>query len=383
MLSKILFPERPFKTPLFYRLLEGLTSFSMLIGFLMGGGHPMSFLFFFYVLHSLASFCFHLFPSQLTYFLDVSMIDWITMERGYMKSHNLWLYAGYLALMFAENTKTHWGLMVRVVLMIIFTPIHNSVYYICMWLLVLLTFFQSCRYVLKKDAFRTTLTCCLYHLYLGVVSYMETIHYDWGYTMSRTEKFAKYCAYFLFISCVMTHLTKSPKRLRSILSFMTATILSPLSFLEIYMEISSGHHNDEIQFFMANFYMAYVVVDVLIGMLYYPEYLTFLEGWLHHFGTFLIVYYGYYINPMKRIRVCILLIVETPSIILFLSRIFYDVLWIKKLKKTIFYPSFFMFRIVAPIFLVLYLQLLSDVYDFLIIGSFTSLNFYWLVKICC
>jgi hypothetical protein len=125
------------------------------------------------------------------------------------------------------------------------------------------------------------------------------------------------------------------------------------------------------------------MVDLLVGMLYYSEYFSFLEGWLHHLGTFLFVYYGYYMNPMKRTRVCVQLIVETSSIFLFLPRVFYDVSWIQRMKRIIFYPSFFMFRIVVPIFIVIYLQLLNDVYDFLIFGTFTLLNFYWLVKMCC
>ena len=468
----ILFPERPFTTPFLYRFFEGLTSFSMSIGFLVGGGQIRSSLFFFYLLYSLASFSFHLFPSELTYFLDISMIDLLTMERGYTTSHNLWIYPFYIAMMLAEKKKTQWGLMIRVGLVLIFTSI-KSIYYICFWFISLLTFLQVCRYTLKKDVFRTTLTCCLFHLYIGCVSYMETTHYNFDYKQHRIEKllryyfflvfvfhtstlitdnkhhvncvltfitsvvltpfalyetwvqcktpsfqhmdalqedmvlyhiylpvtsalevamyvkeitntsdgFLRYCAYFLFLSFVMTRMTQNPKRLRSILSLTTALVLSPLSFIEIYREVFFGESGgEEIQYFMSHFYMAYVVVDLSIGMIYYPEYFTFLEGWLHHIGTFLFVYYGYYVDPMKRTRVCVQLVVETPSIILFLSRIFYDVPWIQKMKKLFFYPSFFFFRIVVPTFVAVYLHLLCDVCDYLIFGSFTLLNLHWLIK---
>lgn len=196
--SKILFPERPFTTPFLYRFFEGVTSFSMSIGFLVGGGQIRSSLFFFYLLHALASFSFHLFSSELTYFLDISMIDLLTMERGYTKSHNLWIYPCFIAMMLTENTKTQWGLMIRIGLVLIFTPV-KSIYYICLWFISLLSFLQSCRYTLKKDVFRTTLTCCLFHLYLGCVSYMETTQYNFEYEQHRIQKLLRYCFYLVFI----------------------------------------------------------------------------------------------------------------------------------------------------------------------------------------
>lgn len=225
----------------------------------------------------------------------------------------------------------------------------------------------------------TMMTCVLYHMYLAAISALEVPMYE-GEITNTSDGFLRYCAYFLFLSFVMTRMTQNPKRLRSILSLTTAFVLSPLSFLVIYREVFFGENSEQIQYFMGHFYLAYIVIDLLVGMVYYPEYFTFLEGWLHHIGTSFIVYYGYYVSPMKRTRVCVLLIVETSSIVLFLSRILYDVPWIQKIKKKIFYPGFLLFRILVPICIVLYLKLLSDVYDFLIFGSFTSLNLYWLVK---
>ena len=166
-----------------------------------------------------------------------------------------------------------------------------------------------------------------------------------GEITNTSDGFLRYCAYFLFLSFVMTRMTQNPKRLRSILSLTTALVLSPLSFLVIYREVWFGESGEQIQYLMANCYLAYVVVDLLVGMVYYPEYFTFLEGWLHHLGTFLFVHYGYYLNPLKRTRVCVQLVVETPSIILFLSRVLYDVPWIQKMKKTFFYLIFSSFNI--------------------------------------
>jgi len=359
---------------------EGFSTFGMLSAYLYRGGDATSFLFWIYVAHFLSSFAFHMCPNKWTRFLDMSMINLMIMERGYLKTQNIWIYYFCLTSMLLEPLPHEIMVMTRAA--VVCAQGQTTFVYMYFWVIVAVFFIESCKFQDQGDRLWTMLTCVLYHIYLAAISALEVPMYVEEIT-NTTDGFLRYCAYFLFVSYVMTRITKNPKRLRSILSLMTALVLSPLSFLEIYTEISSGHHNDEIQFFMANFYLAYVMVDLLVGMLYYPEYFSFLEGWLHHLGTFLFVYYGYYMNPMKRTRVCVQLIVETSSIFLFLPRVFYDVSWIQRMKRIIFYPSFFMFRIVVPIFIVIYLQLLNDVYDFLIFGSFTLLNFYWLVKMCC
>lgn len=376
MKSQILFPERPFKTPVFYRLLEGFTTFSMLIGFWMGGGHTGSSLCFLYILHSLASFCFHLFPSQLTYFLDLSMIDWITMERGYMTSYNLWVYPCYIALLFVEDTKTQWGLMTRVGLMIVSISV-QSVYHLCMWLLVVLTFLQSCRYVLKKDVFKTTLTCCLFHLYLGVVSYMEATHYDWQHQLGWIEKFLKYCSYFAFIFYTTTFITDKKRQLKCVLTFFTSVVLTPLSLYETWVQCQTPtiRHMDDLQEEILLFYIAFCVMDMMIGHLHYPEYFKWLEGILHHLVTMLFAFYFLWAN--KKVNFCIGLIEEFSSIFLNLHRLFPHVPIFKKL----FHVSFVVFRIVVPTWIMYYLpDIMNGPISFSLYGSATTLNIYWFFK---
>jgi hypothetical protein len=203
---------------------------------------------------------------------------------------------------------------------------------------------------------------------------------------NTTDGFLRYCAYLLFVSYGMIRMTKNPKRLRSMLSFITALVLSPLSFYETYRQIQYGgrvelfHGDTQIHYFMTHFYLAYVVVDILVGVIYYPQYFTFLEGWLHHFGTFLFVYCTYHHNPDKIMLISMGFIVETSSILLFLSRIFYDVPWIQKIKNNCFYPLFLVFRIIIPTLLILYLYQLCDVACYFIYGSTTVLYIYWLMK---
>jgi hypothetical protein len=360
--------------------LQGFSTSAMFCAYLYAGGDATSFLFWIYLVHFFASFAFHLHPNRLTRFMDIVMINLLVLERGYLKTRNLWIYGLGMASILVEPSPHEIMVMARAA--IVCVQGDTTFVYLYLWAFAAMLYLFSCQFQDQGHLNMTTLTCVSYHLLLGVLSALEVPMYRQGIT-NMTDGFFRYCVYLLFVSYCMVRATKNPKRLRSILSLITAIILSPLSFYYVSKEIYFGYGDEEIHYFMANFYLSYVVVDIVVGMIYYPQYFTLLEGWLHHFGTFSFVYYGYYLNPMKRSRICVQLIVETSSIILFLSRVFYDVVWIRKLKQQLFYPSFFVFRIVLPIFFVIYLHLLCDIYDFLIFVSFTALNLYWLVKMCC
>lgn len=358
--------------------LEGISSLGMSLAYLYMGGDATSFLFWIYLVHFVASFVFHICPNKWTRFFDISMINLMIMERGYLKTKNIWMYYLCLGSMLIEPPiPQEIMLMVRAV--IVCAQGQTTFAYLYLWAVAAMFYIKSCKFQEQGDRLWTMLTCVLYYIYLTGTSALEVSMYVKGIT-NTSDGFLRYCAYFLFIFYIMTRMTQNPKRLRSILSLMTSLVLSPLSFLVIYREVFFGESSEQIQYLMANCYLAYVVVDLSIGMVYYPEYFTFLEGWIHHIGTFVFVYYSYYVDPMKRTRVCVQLVVETPSIILFLSRVLYDIPWIQNMKKIFFYPSFFLFRVVVPTFVAVYLHLLCDVYDYLIFGSFTSLNLYWLIK---
>ena len=367
--------------------LEGLFAFGMSSAYLYMGGGLASFLFWIYLLQFLASFAFHLFPNKWTRFLDISMINLMIMERGYLKTNNVWIYYFCLTSMLLLDPFPQ-EVMVMARAAVVCAQGQTTIVYMYFWAVVAVFFIESCKFQDIGDRFWTMLSCVLYHIYLGAISGLEVSMYVQEIT-NTTDGFLRYCAYFLFVSYVMTRITKNPKRLRSFLSFITAVVLSPLSFYEIYRQIQCGgrvalfHGDQQIHYFMTHFYLAYVVVDILVGMFYYPEYFTFLEGWLHHFGTFSFVYLTYHHNPDKIMFVSIYLVVETSSIILFLSRIFYDVPWIQKIKSICFYPTFLVFRIIIPTVLILYLRHLCDWTCYFIYGSSTVLYIYWLMKMWC
>lgn len=360
-----------------YKFLEGITSLGMPFGYLIGGGGWTDFLFMFYLVHFAASFVYHLFPSKTTYMLDVLFINLITMERIYLINGNLWCYVFYLLSMFFEQEVSHITTMMRVFVSIITFCSDVSFFYYYLWVSVAIFYKLSCDFKNIEELLLSSLFCCLYHIILGMVSFIEIEMYVEKIT-NTTNGFLRFCFYFLFVAYVMTRFTKESRRLRSVLSFLTALILSPLSFYQTWKLLHNENGGVNLESFILNFYLAYVVVDTIVGYIFYRDYFSLLEGWLHHFGTFGFIYY-FSLNPVKKSFCCSYMMVEFPTIVLCLSRIFYDVEWIQNIKKKIFYPLFFVFRILVPNFLVFYF-FDCDVYDIVIHLCFTSLNAYWFLK---
>lgn len=381
MFSKHEFGSRP--RPLCHRILEGITSFSLPLGFLIGGGEVSTHLFLFYILHAMSSLLFHLFPTETNYWLDTSFINLMIMERLYLQNPNLYVYLVYLTSMLVDGIfwEPHWGVIARAIVGIIIMMRSISIYHLCLWVVCLLTFLQSMNFMWKNDVFHTTLTCCLYHLYLGLLSCVEVRHYVFNYQHSLLEQFGRYCGYLFFVSIVLVQRTTNPKRLRSVLSFITSIVLTPLSFYQLWRQFQSPDqlYRDDNQSSILLFYIAYCMVDMVFGYTYYPQYFGVLDGWAHHIGT--ASFALYFLREKKEILFCIGLVLETSSILLFLSRIFYDVEWVWKLKARYFYTMFLWFRIILPTFFMVYFYpLTTDPACLCMYALSTTLNSYWICR---
>lgn len=377
------FQKRTFQTPFVYKLVEGITTLMMPIGHVIAGGSIFSTLFIMYLLHAMASLSFHLFPSELTYWLDVCMINFLIMERVYFISGNLFVYPIYLTSMFMETIKSHVHIIVRVLLLILFVSSFDM-YDVSLWIICFITFIQSFYYCVHGDAFKTTLTCCLYHFYLGVLSALEVRHHPSITIIMITERFDllfRFCMYYLFLFYVVYGITDKPKRLRNVMTLLSATILTPLSFYEIWWQIQSPQHiyQDEIQTGMVLWFISYAIVDLIVGSIFYPQYTTLLEAWLHHIGFTLTL--TYYLRVEKLTLCCMCMVIETSTVVLSLFKIFYDCPWILWLRDNHFTWMFCLFRIWFPTFFILYFyNLLVDNLAIFVYVINMILNSYWLRK---
>jgi len=382
----VYFQENRSFTPFIFGFLEGITTLCIPIGYLLARGDWTIFLFWVYLAHFAASFLNHLFPTKTTYFLDIAMINLMVMERFYLITGNVWVYVFFLGTMLFECEVSSLPMIIRVIAsMLLFAHGQFSFFYIYLSVIIAVFYFLSIKFQQEEDIIMATFTCVLYHLYLGILSMIEVGLYDKSIT-NTTDGFVRYCSFFIFIAHVMTNLTNNPKRLRSILSFTTALVLSPLSIHQIWKQVEHGRIETfqgdiQIQYSMHVFYLAYVCVDTFVGLVYYPEYFTFLEGWTHHICSALIVIYYNFFKSENRVLICMNSVIEISSILLFTSKIFYDVEWVQKVKKKLFFNMFLFFRIIVPTMIVVYFYRLVDAIGYFFYASFTLLNLYWLIKI--
>ena len=379
MIVKTAFQQK-LPSPLLFRFLEGISTFFMPIGFIWFGGDFSSSLFLIYILHFISSFIYHMYPSPLTYYLDISLINLMIMERGYLKTQNLWVYVLCLISMWIEHVKSHKTVLHRAGIVCLLGNI--SPLYLYFWVMTGIFYLCSSEY-LEEYPLLSSLTCVLYHFYLGLLSAIEVEMY-YPSSSNPLSHFLRYLFYFLFLCQFSLNLTRDPKHLRSILSFLTAVVLSPWSMYQIHHQLQMEEYKlfqeESSQVFMLLFYLAYVVVDTGFGILYYPQYFPFLEGWVHHLATTLFVSY-YLLRPPFRVLCCMNMIIETSGILLFLSRIFHHVRWIQKLKRVLFYDMFLLFRIIIPTMLIIYYYSFYNMFVLFVYMSTTAVNLYWFVRL--
>jgi len=138
--------------------------------------------------------------------------------------------------------------------------------------------------MLKGNAFKTMLTCCLYHFYLGVVCSMEVSYYKLVENGCLQEKFLRYCFYFVFVFYTSIHITTKPKYLNCIFSLTTSLVIIPLGFYEILFSAHNPIKNDII--------LCYIIRCIMNMIIGYPHFFTFLEEWLHYIATsFFTIYF--------------------------------------------------------------------------------------------
>jgi len=229
----------------------------------------------------------------------------------------------------------------------------------------------------------STCMCAVYHLLLGYSCWRETEYYlvvDGGEDPSLIHQLIRYTSYFLFVFNMSLNLTDDPKRLRSVLSLMTAVILTPLSFYEISKFILQNgiFFHDNFQLRMLECYMSYCIADTIVARIYYPQYFGVLDGWFHHLSTFLFILYYY--DKKSAIVPCIGFMTETSSVILCASRVFYGNTQLKWLKTNIFPTIFLLFRVVFLGLVICLFENLQSSGMFIWYCLFVGVNLSWFKK---
>lgn len=223
----------------------------------------------------------------------------------------------------------------------------------------------------------------IFHYYLSLKAYYETNLYDNSYHESGDLFFVtRYINYFLVLIVYSKHiLDMKTYSLKGVYTTFTALVLTPFSIYEIYRYVYLNENNTYIFERKASlFYITFTIMDYIIGLLYYKEYFSLLEGHIHHIMTCLFVYYNIITNNIMLTSVGF--IVEAPTILLNIDRIFPDNIYAKYLRRKVFPYAFFIFRI----FVLSLLYLISNsrgqlnIYIKISFMLFTAVNIYWFNK---
>lgn len=194
--------------------------------------------------------------------------------------------------------------------------------------------------------------------------------------------FLGYCYWYIMVAYISIQYTLNPKRLRSILTLASSSILTPLSFYQCLRQFQQPHeiYKSYMQAQMILFYLAYCVVDTVFVNICAPNYFGLLEGWFHHIFTG--IWALYYLDHEIMVAISMGMIIETSTIVMALFRIFYDANWALFLRDYVFYYMFIVFRLILPNYFMYYFyHLFADPLAVFLLGLNTLVNLYWLLKL--
>ena len=303
-----------------------------------------------YFVHWIASILYYLYRTPSSYFGDITFIDILMNERitTCIPAIGPIVFGTSIVsnIIYPPYPRHHNNIIIKAIIgnaIVSFFYWNENILY-CMMIHVLAgSFFYTSEWAFQNELRQlSTLTCIYYHLFLWIGSYLETIFFHPGLSSSSTimmmTSFLKYCSWFFYLFNQVTRdKNMDAYRFQSILSLTAASFLAPIGIWENIMFYMGGNGGVEwIRRELHLFYLAYVAADTYHGLKYYPQYFSFLEGWIHHVVTGLVVLYLLYNQQLRPISLG--MIVEVPTIILTSSRVFYPHLqWIQKY----IFPSLF------------------------------------------
>lgn len=371
--------------------LEGFSTGAMSAAILMSKSEDHWTLLFLHLLHWIASFLHHATPDDGCLVLDATLIRVVTLERIFYR------YPEYGAILSATSIGTF----------PVTSPFMHAFIYPCVgyilflikcgvviWLpTVLLMMAVSIIFFLSHFLRRTRYTLSvgltvIYHLLLGWAMYTEMqIPRDWGTPKSSIHSAVRYIAYILAGFEVALHYKLTPNRLQNVPTLIASTVLAPFGMMEFSKIWFLGPHVlvqavdlrwASIQKEVCIFYLSYITTDMCLGLQYYPQYFTLLEGYVHHIGTGLLV-----LDAVKSGRVLtpmvVSMITETSTIVLSLCRVFPSTR--KTVLRSVVFPVLFVLTRILSMLYVAYATVVTGQYPYTIAAVlFTAVNIHWLSR---
>lgn len=174
--------------------------------------------------------------------------------------------------------------------------------------------------------------------------------------------------FFLFRRFVAT----DPRRTQSVCSLLVALCLSPIGIREalgLGVTAVQQRHATEL-------YLVFTVTDMVLGLLYYRKHMRWLDGWVHHSASGAFALYCLATDRCSLVSQA--MIVEVPTILLSLPRVFPVPFHNPIVKKYLFPLTFFLCRLVAIPFLVSRNRLFLG--EKILSIAFTGINALWFTQ---
>lgn len=378
--------------PFLYRLLEGFTTGFMMTGYIASCTDDVFsvrriILLLVYFIHWYHSIVYHLYPSQKTFQNDIFFINLVILFR-LMRITSWTLYPllvnTIIDIIVFQSSNIKPSLIITKIIMgscwLVFNhQIKSGSWYIVYQISALICYLISDWRLYQNELLISVIFCCLYHMMLGLYTFNESLLYNNKDSHPLFPLlFYSTCILSVFNYGKYIHRLEK-KRLASTTSLAISITLTPFCIREIFQLCTEGtvYIQNAYQENMIWLYLAYCIVDSILGLVMYPELFMGLDGFIHHILTGIFISVPLFLKDIPMTFSTVALVTETPSILLFASRVFPTNPHVRSLRRNIFPSVFLFFRII--LLGVLILRFLADIayYVVLFYIGITMVNMRW------
>ncbi|TFJ82174.1 hypothetical protein NSK_006503 [Nannochloropsis salina CCMP1776] len=171
----------------------------------------------------------------------------------------------------------------------------------------------------------------------------------------------------------------TPKRLAWLLSAFSSFITASLSMSALYQLFAQSwvienvlFADDRLSRFTATFFIAFLILDLALGMRYYPSQIHLLSGWVHH--CFYLGVLAWALHSHFSLGFCLFLPLEIPTFILAVGSIYPQ-----RRSDWLFGMTFFITRICYHLWLFVLVREIKDprLPVWVVIAVTFCLHIYW------
>lgn len=375
-----------------YRVWEAASTGAMVLAALCAGGDLGIVMI--HLIHWFCSAMYHIYPSPETLGMDVATIRLITIERvsrhhpvaaGLLCAHSI----GQLPCGTVE-ANIGWAIVYAVFGYACFMIDYgfHAIPLIMVMALGLVFWKLSGMMMMRGYLWMGTYLCVLYHALLGLGLYLELILEvrPRGAGSIIVLDSLRYSMWYIYPFFTARSSGFSPFRLQNVASLVASIALTPFGWADTIVLLCGSRSISAVaprgwfgmQHRMGLFYLVFIIADWILGVVYYPQHFTMLEGCIHHGLTGAVVAEAM-ISGRSMNGMIAAMVVETSTIVLSLNRVFPSTR--TTLLRGIVFPLSFIFTRIVLMSILGILSWREGVHGHAALSVlFGVLNIYWIFK---